>query len=223
MSFISTLGRSVIQLGGGAPLAWGAQVRGLGKGWLWHAWLPKVAQEAGGLRALCPGCQRVEECGSEECLTQAEIARFAALFWALVFSIGCHRSLTPGWGHSCPGHPQLWPFGDSDLIFQISLIIIIIFIFNQELLWEPENGLDLEAHTQALTSSALLLPLSLLVVGASVGGGRTWSHEVCVLCCLLWGTAAQGFPSPKTSFEFFSLLPAGMSAQPSPAELRSSL
>lgn len=110
---------------------------------------------------------------------------FAALFWAPAFSIGCHHSLTPGWGHSCPGHPQLWPFGDSDLFFQISLIIIIIFIFNQELLWEPENGLDLEAHTQALTSSALLLPLSLLVIGASVGGGGLGATRpvCCAVCC----------------------------------------
>lgn len=67
---------------------------------------------------------------------------FAALFWAPAFGVGCHRSLTPGWGHSCPGHPQLWPFGDSDLFFQISLLLLLLFLFltksccgNQKMVW----------------------------------------------------------------------------------------
>lgn len=149
---------------------------------------------------------------------------FAALFWAPAFGIGCHRSLTPDWGHSCPGHPQLWPFGDSDLFFQISLLLLLLFLFltksccgNQKMVWTWKR-----THTgpHFLRPSSAPQPAHL---GASVGGGGTWSHEACALRCLLWGTAAQGFPSPKTSFRSFSPLPAGTSAQPFPAELRSSL
>lgn len=136
---------------------------------------------------LCPGCQRVEECGAEECLTQAEIARFALLLY-----FGLQRSASGATILSLPaGATAAQVTHSSGLLgtvtsfFQISLIIIIIFIFNQELLWEPENGLDLEAHTQALTSSALLLPLSLLVIGASVGGGGLGATRpvCCAVCC----------------------------------------
>lgn len=46
---------------------------------------------------LCPGCQRVEECGAEECLTQAEIARFALLLY-----FGLQRSASGATALSLP-------------------------------------------------------------------------------------------------------------------------
>lgn len=125
MLYRSTLGRSIILLGEDL-LARGGQVGGLGKAaGLAPACLAfQGGQETGRLRAPVPWIPGVKECGSQECLTRAEIAHLPLL---ILGSSSQHRvlishpSLGPqlpasptaaGVPHSCSCPPQFWPFGD---------------------------------------------------------------------------------------------------------------
>jgi hypothetical protein len=99
MLYRSTLGRSIILLGE-ALLARGAQVGGLGKAaGLAPACLAfQGGRETGRLRAPVPWIPGVKECGSQECLTRAEIAHLPLL---ILGSSSQHRVLI--------SHPSLGP------------------------------------------------------------------------------------------------------------------
>lgn len=163
---------------------------------------------AGGLRALCSGFRRVEECDSEECLTRAEIAHFAFFIWGSRFQ---HR--VPLFSHSSLG-PQL-PRSPTALAFwgqwPLFPVFFDCFYFLTKSCCGNQKMVRTWKRTTGPTSSAPQ-PALLCILGREAHGAMQSA------CCLL-----SGIPSPKASFKSFSQFLLGKSAQPFPAEPRSNL
>lgn len=138
---------------------------------------------AGGLRALCSGFRRVEECDSEECLTRAEIAHFAFFIWGSRFQ---HR--VPLFSHSSLG-PQL-PRSPTALAFWGQWPLFPVFFDCFYFLTKSCCGNQKMVRTWKRTPGPYFLCPS-ACSSLHLGEGGAWSHEVCLLS-VVWDSLPQG-------------------------------